>query len=317
MTTVLGSGNLLFEPVENWEKLPAGWEFIDVAGVAVDSKDNVYVFNRGEHPVIVFDRDGNMLRSFGEGRFSKRTHGIHVGPDDAVYCVDDGHHTVWKFTPEGKLLLTLGEPDKPARKWGGEPFNRPTHVAISALTHDIYVSDGYGNCRIHRFRADGSHVLSWGEPGIDPGQFIRPHNVVIDGQGLVYIADRENHRIQVFDANGKFITMWNNVHRPDGIALDHEGNFFIGELNGIDGVDDCPGLGHRISIYNLQGQLQTRFGDAAEGEGPAQFIAPHGVAVDSAGSLYVGDVAYTIRGSRMSPPRKLKCFRKFRRVRSR
>ncbi|MEP7199402.1 MAG: peptidyl-alpha-hydroxyglycine alpha-amidating lyase family protein [Chloroflexota bacterium] len=316
MSITLGSGNLLFAPVENWEQLPPGWAFIDVAGVAVDSKDNVFVFNRSAHPVIVFDRDGNFLRSFGEQNFSQRTHGIHIGPDDTVYCVDDGLHTVQQFTPDGKLLMTLGKPNTPSPKWKGEPFNRPTHVAISPLSRDIYVSDGYGNCRIHRFTHDGQHILSWGEPGIDAGQFIRPHNLVIDKDGLVYVADRENHRIQVFEPNGKFVTMWNNIHRPDGIALDHEGNFFIGELNGIDGVDDCPGLGHRVSVYNLQGQLQTRFGDAEEGEGPTQFIAPHGVAVDSEGSLYVGDVAYTIRGRTMNPPRHLKCFRKFKRVRA-
>jgi DNA-binding beta-propeller fold protein YncE len=315
MNTVVGSGNLLFEPVENWEKLPAGWEFIDAPGVAVDSRDNVYVFNRSEHPMIVLDKDGNFLRSFGEGYFSKRTHGLHIDPDDAVWCVDDGRNLVQKFSREGQLLMSLGEPDKPSKKWGGEPFNRPTHLAISPVNGDIFVSDGYGNCRVHRFRADGSHVLSWGGPGIDAGQFIRPHNVVIDADGLVYIADRENHRIQVFDPNGKFITMWNNIHRPDGIALDRAGNFFIGELNAIDGMEGCPGLGHRVSIYNLQGQLQTRIGDPEEGEGPTQFTAPHGVAVDSEGSLYVGDVAYTISGSKMKPPRKLKCFRKFRRVR--
>jgi hypothetical protein len=115
----------------------------------------------------------------------------------------------------------------------------------------------------------------------------------------------------VFDANGKFITMWNNIHRPDGICLDADGNFFIGELNGMGGVDDAPGLGHRVSVYNLHGQLQTRFGDPEEGEGPTQFIAPHGVAVDSRGDLYVGDVAFTIRGRHMHPPKHLKCFRKF------
>ena len=119
----------------------------------------------------------------------------------------------------------------------------------------------------------------------------------------------------MFDADGKFITMWNNIHRPDGICLDGEGNFFIGELNGMSGVDDAPGLGHRVSVYNLQGQLQTRFGDPEEGEGPGQFIAPHGVAVDSHGDLYVGDVAYTIRGRHLNPPRYLKCLRKFRRIR--
>src|SRR5467141_4705860 len=88
MAMRLGSGTLLFEPVEGWEKLPEGWSFIDVAGVAVDGKDHVYVFNRGEHPVVVFDREGNVLRSFGEGLFSQRPHGIHTGPDDSVYCVE-------------------------------------------------------------------------------------------------------------------------------------------------------------------------------------------------------------------------------------
>jgi hypothetical protein len=229
--------------------------------------------------------------------------------------VDDGLHTIQKFALDGKPLTTLGSPNRPAPKWQGKPFNRPTHVAVSRLIGHLYVSDGYGNSRIHKFTPEGRHVLSWGEPGIDAGQFIRPHNVVIDKDDHVYVADREAHRIQVFDANGKFITMWNNIHRPDGIALDGEGNFFIGELNGMGGVDDAPGLGHRVSIYNLHGQLQTRFGDAEEGEGPSQFIAPHGVAVDSHGDLYVGDVAYTIRGRHMTPPRHLKCFRKFRRVR--
>jgi DNA-binding beta-propeller fold protein YncE len=315
MATTVGSGNLQFEPVENWEKLPPGWEFIDVAGVAVDANDNVYVFNRGEHPVCVFNRDGNFLRSFGEGQFSDRPHGVHISPDESIYFVDDGLHTIQKFSLDGKLLMTLGSPNQPAPKWQGRPFNRPTHVAVSRRTGYLYVSDGYGNSRIHKFTPEGRHVLSWGEPGIDAGQFIRPHNVVIDRDDYVYIADREAHRIQVFDANGKFITMWNNIHRPDGICLDHEGNFFIGELNGMGGVDDAPGLGHRVSVYTLHGQLQTRFGEPEEGEGPTQFIAPHGVAVDSRGDLYVGDVAYTIRGRHMHPPKHLKCFRKFARKR--
>jgi len=105
MAMRLGSGTLLFEPVEGWEKLPEGWSFIDVAGVAVDARDHVYVFNRGDHPVVVFDRDGNVLRSFGEGLFSQRPHGIHTGPDDSVYCVDDGLHTIQKFALDGTLLM--------------------------------------------------------------------------------------------------------------------------------------------------------------------------------------------------------------------
>ena len=315
MAMILGTGHLRYEPVIDWEKLPQGWSFIDVAGVAVDSHDNVYVLNRSDHPVIVFDRDGNFLRSWGEGVFSDRTHGIYVGPEDNVYCVDDGLHTVRKFTSEGKLLLTLGTESQPAPKWAGTPFNRPTHVAVSPITGNLYVSDGYGNSRVHIFSPDGRPVHSWGEPGIDPGQFIRPHNVAIDKEDQVYVADRENHRIQVFDAKGNYLTMWNNIHRPDGICLDEEGYLYIGELNGMSGVDDAPGLGHRVSIYNLKGELQTRFGEPEEGEGPGQFIAPHGVGVDSRGDVYVGDVAYTIRGRHLEPPRELKCLRKFRRIR--
>lgn len=315
MALILGSGMVRFEPVENWEQLPDGWSFIDVAGVAVDSKDNVYVLNRSEHPVIVFDKDGNFLRSIGEGMFSDRTHGIHIGPDDTLYCVDDGLHTVQQFAADGKRGLVLGTERQPAVKWAGKPFNRPTHAAVSPKTGYLYVTDGYGNSRVHKFAPDGRPVLSWGEPGIDPGQFIRPHNVAIDQDDTIYIADRENHRIQVFDANGKFLSMWNNIHRPDGICLDNEGHLFIGELNGMSGVDDAPGLGHRVSIYTLEGTLVTRFGDPQEGEGPGQFIAPHGVAVDSRGDLYVGDVAYTIRGRHLHPPRHLKCLRKFCRLR--
>ena len=315
MTLTLGSGDLIFEPVEGWEKLPDGWAFVDVAGVAVDSGDNVYVFTRGEHPVIVFDREGNFLRSWGEGTFTQRTHGIHIGPDDSVYCIDDEMHAVQKFTTQGELLMTLGTPHRPSPKWGGQPFNRPTHAAVSPVTGDLYVTDGYGNCRVHKFSPEGRHILSWGEPGIDPGQFIRPHNVVIDKDDNVYIADRENHRIQVFDSDGRFLTMWNNIHRPDGLCLDADQNLYVGELNGFWGVDDCPGLGHRVSIYDLKGELLTRFGDPEEGEGPGQFIAPHGVAVDSRGDLYVGDASYTLRGQYMDPPRVLKSLRKFARKR--
>ena len=315
MTMTLGSGNLVFEPVEGWEKLPDGWALGDVAGVEVDSKDNVFLFTRGEHPIIVLDRQGNFLRSWGEGMFGPRAHGLHIGPDGTVFCVDDSQHAIQQFTPEGKPLTTLGTIGQPSPKWEGQPFNRPTHMAVSPATGHLYVSDGYGNARIHKFSPDGGHILSWGEPGVDPGQFIRPHNVLIDKEDNLYITDRENHRIQVFDPNGRFLTMWNNIHRPDGICLDAEGNVFICELNGMIGVDDCPGLGHRVSIYNLEGVLLARFGDRHEGEGPGQFIAPHCIAVDSRGDLYVGDVSYTIRGQFLEPPRQLKSLRKFARKR--
>ena len=128
MSVMLGSGSFRYEALDQWEKLPDGVNLIETPGVAVDSGDRVYALTRNsEHPVIVFDRDGNFLSSFGKGVFSERTHGVFIGPDDSVYCADDGTHTITKFTPDGKLILTIGTPGKPSAKWGGAPLNRPTH----------------------------------------------------------------------------------------------------------------------------------------------------------------------------------------------
>lgn len=315
MSVIVGSGNFRYEALDKWEKLPPGVRLIETPGVAVDARDNVYALTRNpEHPVMVFDKDGNFLRSFGKGTFSERTHGIFIGPDGSVFCADDGTHTITKFTPEGKLLMTIGTPGKPAPKWGGQPFNRPTHAAVSPRTGNIYITDGYGNSRVHKYTPDGRYILSWGEPGIDPGQFIRPHNIAVDADDRVYVADRECHRVQVFDANGKFLTMWNNIHRPDGMTIGPDGNVYIGELNGMPGVDDAPGLGHRVSILNRKGDLLARIGDPLEGEEPGKFIAPHGIAVDSRGNIYVGEVSFTIRGRHMNPPRELKSLKKLRKV---
>ncbi len=212
MSAILGSGEHRYRVVENWAKLPEGWSLTDVASVAVDSKDRIYVFNRGDHPMIVFDREGNFLRSWGEGLFA-RAHGLHIDADDNLYCTDDGDHTVRKCSVDGKVLLTIGIPNKPTPYMSGEPFHRCTHTALSPKG-EIYVSDGYGNARVHKFTPDGKLIASWGEPGTDPGQFNIVHNIATDADGWVYVADRENHRVQVFDGNGRYETQWNNLHRP-------------------------------------------------------------------------------------------------------
>jgi DNA-binding beta-propeller fold protein YncE len=311
MSVILGEGNFKYEALDEWEKLTDGVRLIETPGVAVNSKDEVFAFTRNaDNPIVVFDREGNILRTFGQGIFGKRTHGILIGPDDSVWCVDDGIHTITKFTSEGKLLMTIGTTGEPSKIWSGEPFNRPTHAAVSPNTGNIYITDGYGNSRVHKYTPDGKLILSWGEPGIDAGQFIRPHNVAVDADDLVYVADRECHRMQVFDADGKFITMWNNIHRPDGMTLGPDGNIYIGELNGMGGVDDAPGLGHRVSILSRKGELLARFGDAEEGDEAGKFIAPHGIAVDSHGDIYVGEVAFTIRGSHLDPPKEYRSLKK-------
>ena len=257
----LGSGDYIYEPVEDWAKLPPGWSFKEIGGVGVDRKDNVYVFNRGEHPVIVFDRDGNFLRAWGEGMFP-RAHGVFVAPDETLWLTDDADHTVRQCTPEGKILLTLGTPGKPAPYMSGEPFHRCTHTAM-APNGDIYVSDGYGNARVHNYAPDGRLLMSWGGSGTDPGEFNIAHNITCDADGWVYVADRENHRIQVFDGNGRYETQWNNLHRPCGIFMP-PGKCpicYVGELGPVQPVNrDAPNLGPRVTIVDNTGKRLSRLG---------------------------------------------------------
>lgn len=302
-----GSGKYTYELVEGWAKLPEGTSFLDVCGICVDAQDRVYVLNRSaEHPIAVFDREGNFLTSWGQGLF-KRAHGSGVGPDGAIYCTDDRNHTVRKFTPEGKLLMTLGNEDQPSDNgyvhdgfdffWslttidkGSSPFNRPTGVAI-AKSGNIYVADGYGNARVHKFTADGKLLLSWGEPGYAPGHFRLPHSIYVDKQERVWIPDRENSRVQIFDNNGKFLDQWENVFRPTDVYIDDEGVVFVSEL--------CL----RLSVFSPDGKLLARWGTQEKQKETALFVAPHAIALDSRGDIYVGEVAVTYakidRGSRV------------------
>ncbi|MSP89310.1 MAG: hypothetical protein EXQ92_10965 [Alphaproteobacteria bacterium] len=294
MPVIMGSGHHTYRLDEGWGKLPEGWSFNDVAAVGVDRQDRVYIFNRGAHPMIVFDRDGNFLRSWGEGIF-RRPHGVHVGPDDTIYCTDEGDHTVRKCTLDGRVLLEIGIPGKPAPCMSGDPFHRCTHTALSP-GGDIYVSDGYGNSRVHKYAPDGRFLMSWGEPGTDPGQFNLPHNICCDDEGWIYVADRENHRVQVFDGAGVYETQWNNLHRPCALfmAPGPKPICYIGELAPALAVNlRTPNLGARVSIVTNEGKPLARIGAPLPGLAPGQFMSPHGIAVDSHGDIYVGEVAFT------------------------
>ena len=141
-----------------------------------------------------------------------------------------------------------------------------------------------------------------------------PHNLAIDGADRIYVADREAHRVQVFDADGVLLDVWNNIHRPCGLTLGPDGNVYVGELNGVALMEGADGIGHRVSVLSPEGELLAQVGDPREGEAPGQFIAPHGVAVDSRGDVYVAEVSYTIRGSQLDPPRELKSISKLRRA---
>jgi DNA-binding beta-propeller fold protein YncE len=322
----VGSGAWRYHCLARWQQLPPGWDLVEVAGVATDSRDRVHVFNRGQHPVIVFDGAGNFLTSWGEGLI-RRAHGITIGPDDAVYCTDDLDHTVRKFTPEGKLLLTLGVSgqasdtgidgiDYRTIRRAGPPFHRPTNVALAA-DGSLYVTDGYGNARVHQFAADGRLLHSWGEPGSGPGQFNLPHGIALDSAGRVYVADRENSRIQVFSPAGDFLAQWTDVARPMQVFIDRRDNVFVVDVGWRAGLfpwQSPPGpnpVGARLSVFNRAGELLARWGDAGSPSDVGSFFAPHDVCMDSHGDLYVGEVVMSAGGNRGLVPADCHALQKF------
>jgi DNA-binding beta-propeller fold protein YncE len=304
--------DLGYEPDDHWAILPAGWGWNEVAAVASDSQNRVYVFARGEHPVLVFAADGTWLRSWGEGVFC-RPHGITIGPDDSVYCTDDCDHTVRKFTPEGRLLLTLGTSGQPSdtgaasmdyrtiRRAAG-PFHYPTNLAISP-EGDLYISDGYGNARVHKFSPEGRLLFSWGEPGDGPGQYHLPHGIAVDREGIVYVADRENSRVQLFDPQGKYLSEWAGVARPCQVFLAGD-RVYVAELGYRAGMwpgTTAPGpdaTGGRVSVFDRRGELLARWGGGCHPEAPGDFFAPHGICVDSHGDVYVAEVMMSAGGNR-------------------
>ena len=313
-TPHLRAGGFAYQADDDWAKLPEGWTMREVADVAVDAADNLYIFNRSDHPVIVLDKHGNFLRSWGDGFFGARAHGIAAGADGFIYCVENTQHAITRFTLEGKLVWTLGESGKPAPKWSNKPFNLPTNMEVSPKTGDIFVADGYGNAAIHRFSPDGKLLASWGAPGCDPGEFQHPHDLAIDADEFVYVCDRENYRIQIFDGRGKLQAIWHDVYRPTGIHIAGDGLVYVCELLHDPRLADCEVLGHRISIYTKDGERLARLGAPEEGDGPGQFIAPHGCDVDSQGNIYVGEVSFTEKGRLQDPPRTYRSLRKLKKV---
>jgi DNA-binding beta-propeller fold protein YncE len=282
--TVVGSGKHTYEVREDWARLPDGIEMV-AASVTVDSRDRVYCFSRSkDHPVLVFDRGGNYLSSWGAGLFAF-PHTIRVTRDDNLWLVDRDHAQMMLFTTDGKLLRSIGvkgfrsdtgvapENNKSDAwrevKHGGPPFNLPTDIDV-APSGEMFVTDGYGNARVHKFAPDGTLQFSWGEPGTGPGQFNLPHGVWIDRKGRVLVADRENDRVQVFDQQGRLLKIWpTKLIGPAVMYVDDEDTVYIVEHN-------CG----MVSVLTLEGERLTQWGDPT-------FRSCHGIWGDSHGDLYV------------------------------
>ena len=299
MRTV-GSGSFVYQEVKDWAKFPDGWTAEDAPGVAVDSADRVHVLVRKKDGLLVFDRDGQFRKSWGEDLFG-RPHGLFIDPDNYVYVVDDWGHSIFKFTPDGDLMMTIETKDHPADtgyirgkksvERAGPPFNEPTGCAL-APEGELYVTDGYGNARVHKFTPDGQLLFSWGEPGNRPGQFNPPHGVCVNEKGLVYISDRMNGRVQVFNSQGKFITQWSDAHFPNNVCIDAEGNYYVAEVGGIflysreAQLDKFP---PRITVRDSSGHILSAWGEG-DPKGSGMYFSPHSIAVDSRGDLYVSEV---------------------------
>jgi len=303
-----GPSGRAFREVENWLQLPNNWTACNVPGITVGPDDRVYLFTRGncprsgDHPVIVLESDGSFVRAFGEGDF-EFPHAIAMGVDGLLYCVDVGGHLVRVYTPEGDLVRTIEGPVSPSDTGyttdfrtivrAAGPFNQPTKM-VTAGGGDLFASDGYANARIHHFSPTGELRDSWGEPGDRHGAFNIPHSVLVLPDERVLVCDRENNRIQVFDVNGTFLTEWLDFARPDDVCVDDAGHAYVAELGERAALFPfmVPPFGKdrpaRISVVDLQGNVLTRWGDS-----PAagiQFVAPHGIAVDRHGNIYVAEV---------------------------
>jgi len=260
-----------FRPVPDFFKFPSGWTLGACSAVSCDAKEEIYLFQRGPHPLQVFDKTGNHLRSWGDETIGM-AHGLRIDKAGNIWVTDIGNHRVFKFDRDGKLLLALGTGKAGT---GNDQFDRPTDVAFGP-DGEFYVSDGYGNSRVMKFSPSGAFIKSWGTPGKDKGEFNLPHAIVIDSAGRVIVGDRENKRIQLFDREGKWLDMWEGFS-PFGLAFDARGALFVAD-----------GYANEIVQLDSSGKITQRFGQ--KGTAPGQFELPHMLGFDSAGNLYVAEV---------------------------
>jgi DNA-binding beta-propeller fold protein YncE len=288
----LGVGDYQYEAVE-------GWPGMDIPGiasdVATDSEDRVYVATRTAYSfdnrggvILVFDRNGKFLKSFGDDKLLSPHH-IWIGHDDVIYLADSFDHVIRRYNTGGEMLQVIGTPGQAGMP--EQPFNQPTGAVLAPKSGDLYISDGYRQCRVHRFSPEGELKLSWGSgewheydfaifghdptPGTGPGEFKLPHGISVDKNDRVYIMDRENNRIQVFDENGGYLYEW-SIPGPNQAFID-EDDVMHSASNG------------QVYVSKLDGELIGSW--CSRGPEPWQFTGgPHGIWIDSHGDIYVAQV---------------------------
>ena len=259
----LGDRTYLLE--RGWGRLPEGLAYTLVSQVAVDSAGRVHVFQRGTPPVLWFEPDGSFGGHHGTDVVHD-AHGIYCSPDDRLFLVDRDAHQIIVTDPAGRELSRLGERHRPRQ---GAPFNHPTDACVAG-DGEIYVSDGYGNAQVHRFSAEGRHLMSWGSLGSGPGQFITPHAIWVDRRDRVLVADRENDRVQLFSRDGRHLADWRGLFHPMDIWEDADGLIYV--------TDQVPSL----SLFAPSGERLGRCRPALNGA--------HGIFGAADGTIYLAEM---------------------------
>ncbi len=262
---------ITFEARGDFPKLSADVVLGKCSAVATNSQGEIYLFHRGPRPLLCVDAAGKLLRAWGDDEIGT-PHGLRVDRQDNVWITDIGRHRVLKFDPTGKLLLALGTGKAGT---GNDEFDRPTDIAF-APNGDVFISDGYGNSRVMKFTSAGKLIKSWGTKGTKPSEFNTPHAIVMDSKGRLLLGDRENKRIQLFDADGKFLEEWPGF-APYGIAINGDGQVFVAD-----------GLANQILRLDTAGKVQQRWGQ--KGKALGEFDLPHMMAFDQAGNLFIAEV---------------------------
>lgn len=264
---------LPYKVVPGWPELPAGWNLGETASVDTDSRGHVYVFNRGPHALLEFDPAGKFVREIGEGLFVS-AHSVRIDAQENIWTVDVDGHVVLKLNPQGRVQLVLGWKNRPGTNESS--FNRPTDVAF-ASNGDIFVSDGYVNSRVMKFSKEGRFLKTWGKKGTGPGEFNLPHAVIVDSRGRVYVGDRENRRIQIFDTDGNFIREWTHLGSPWGLHITPDQTIYMAD-----------GYANRVLKLDLEGNVLGTLG--SPGKLPGQFAYAHHLAVGKSEEVYVAEI---------------------------
>jgi DNA-binding beta-propeller fold protein YncE len=293
--------NLDYKEVPDWPNLatnaagtPAPWNFIQVSGVAIDARGHVLVLHRGAQPFLDFESNGKFVGSWNNVTFSEGkvaaiaaadrvpgrsvysavygaagcdscgAHSVRVDPQHNIWLVDAPGQVIYKIDSQGKILMRLGREGVAGSDHN--TFNLPTDVAF-APNGDLYVTDGYAGARVVKFSHDGKYLLEWGSRGKGPGQFELPHNVVVDAQGKVYVTDRENRRIEVFDADGKFLAEWSTIEGVSGLFMTRGQQIWAGGV-----------------LLNVKGEVVGKLPQASASGG-------HAVAVSDSGDVYLAQLS--------------------------